>query len=190
MYPFVRMFWQFWRHRNDASLPITGTHESHHVVMPWDLDFWNELNNGRTLSLFDLGRMPLSQRIGVIGALRRQGWGMAVAGVSVRYRRRVQGFARLTMRSRAVCWDDRYVYTEQGMFRGDGECTSHALVRLAITDRKRGGVVNPARLMEALGQDPASPPMPDWIADWVRAEAERPWPPMADADSATEVMAA
>ncbi|SDE61498.1 acyl-CoA thioesterase [Limimaricola pyoseonensis] len=188
MYPFIRMIWQFWRHRDDAALPVTGTHVSRHIVLPWDLDFWNELNNGRTLTLYDMGRMPLSQRAGIIPALRREGWGMVVAGVSVRYRRRVQGFARITMKSRAVCWDERFVYTEQAMFRADGEATSHAMVRLAVTDRKKGGTVAPARLMESMGLDPVSPPMPGWIADWVRAENERPWPPMAD--DAAQAMAA
>ncbi len=180
MYPVFRLAWQFWRHRNDPPLLITETHVSRHIVLPWDLDVWNELNNGRTLTLYDLGRMPMSKRSGVIAALRSQGWGIVVAGVSIRFRRRVQGFAKVTMRSRAVCWDDRFIYTEQAMLRPDGEATSHALVRLAITSRSKGGVVTPARLIEVMGQDPVSPPMPDWIADWVRAEAERPWPPMAE----------
>ncbi len=189
MYPFLRLQWQFWRHRNDAALPLTGIHESQHVVMPWDLDMWNELNNGRTLTLYDLGRLPLSKRTGILETVRCERWGMVVAGVSIRYRRRVQGFARITMKSRAVCWDDRFVYTEQAMFRPDGEAASHAMVRLAITDRRNGGVVPPARLLEALGQDPISPPMPDWIADWVRAEAERPWPPMRDAETRAQAAA-
>ena len=34
-----------------------------------------ELNNGRTLTLYDLGRIPMMLRLGVIRTLRAKGWG-------------------------------------------------------------------------------------------------------------------
>ncbi len=71
MYPFIRMGWQIFKHRNDPPLPPGGVHESSHYCLPWDLDLWRELNNGRTLTLYDLGRIPLAKRIGLIPALRR-----------------------------------------------------------------------------------------------------------------------
>lgn len=178
MYPFIRMAHQIWRHRNDPPLPMTGTHESRHICWPWDIDPWVELNNGRTLTLYDLGRIPMSQRIGLVPVLRREGWGVAVAGVSVRYRRRIRAFQKFTMQSRTTCWDDKFSYMEQSMWLSNGECASHSLVRGAVTSKN--GIVPPAVLAEKMGVDPVSPPMPDWIKDWVKAEAERPWPPMQD----------
>ena len=77
-------------HSRAGSLPLDGTHVSRHICWPWDLDLWLELNNGRTLTLFDLGRMPLARRTGLEAALRAHGWGLTVAGVSVRYRRRIR----------------------------------------------------------------------------------------------------
>ena len=104
MYPVVRMPWQMWRHRGDPPLGPLGEHVSRHVCWPWDLDLWVELNNGRTLTLYDLGRVPMGARMGLTRALTRRGWSLTVAGASVRYRRRVRAFDRIVMRSRGVGW--------------------------------------------------------------------------------------
>lgn len=179
MYPFIRLGWQLWRHRRDPPMALTDTHVSHHICWPWDLDMWIELNNGRTLTLYDLGRMTMAPRIGLTAALRRNGWAMAIVGGSIRYRRRVRFLDRVVMKSRAICWDDRFIYTEQSMWKSDGACASHVLLRSAITGK--GGIVPPAQVIAALGADPASPPMPGWVAKWVAADGLRPWPPMQDA---------
>ncbi|NHX27094.1 thioeseterase, partial [Escherichia coli] len=59
MYPFFRMTKERVKHRSAGALQPGDAHLSHHLCWPWDLDIWNELNNGRTLTLFDLGRLPL-----------------------------------------------------------------------------------------------------------------------------------
>lgn len=175
MYPVARMAFQLWRHRADPSLGLFETHESRHLCWPWDLDVWGELNNGRTLTLYDLGRIPWFRRIGLDPALRREGWQVAVAGASVRWRRRVRAFDRLAMRTRALGWDARFVYIEQSLWRG-GECASHVLIRSAASDK--GGIVPPARLLAAIGHHEPSPPLPAWVQAWIAADGERPWPPM------------
>lgn len=181
MYPVVRFAWQMWKHRSDPPLGLFDTHVSHHYCLPQDLDLWAELNNGRTLTFYDLGRLPASQRMGVIGVLRRNGWGITMAGGSIRYRRRVTLFQRLTMRTRFVGWDSRFLYSEQSMWRPDGECTSHAIFRSAIVRAKgRGGIVPPAELAARLGQDGPSPALPRHVEAWIEADALRPWPPMQE----------
>jgi acyl-CoA thioesterase FadM len=179
MYPFARMFWQLYLHRKSPPLPLTGTHVSYHYCLPWDIDMWRELNNGRTLTLYDLGRIPLAGRVGLIGVLRRKRWGLTMAGASVRYRRRVRAFERVEMRSRLIGWDARFMYLEQSMWNARGECASHILYRAAVTGR--AGIVPTADLLAALGQDQAvTPPLPDWVRAWIAAEETRPWPPMQE----------
>ena len=82
------------------------------------------------------------------------------------------------MKSRAVCWDDKFMYLEQCMVRRNGEVANHALYRAAITDKN--GIIAPDLVLKAMGRDAKSPPIPDWIANWIEAEATRPWPPMQD----------
>ena len=181
MYPFIRMAKELFLYRNAPKLPLTGTHVSHHIIWPWDLDMWNELNNGRTLTLYDLGRLPLARRVGLDKVLAANGWGLTVAGSSVRYRRRVQAFARVEMRSRCIGWDARFVYLDQSMWLG-ADCTSQVLIRNAIVSR--AGIVPPAEMAAAMGHEGASPTLPAWVQAWIDAEALRPWPPETQACAA------
>ncbi|HBZ45179.1 MAG TPA: thioeseterase [Maritimibacter sp.] len=175
MYPFVRMIKEMIVARNAEPLPLTGTHVSHHICWPWDLDIWMELNNGRTLTIFDLGRIPLAQRAGLIRALAKNRWGLTMAGATVMYRKRVRMFDRIDVRSRALGWDDKFIYLEQSMWKGE-TCTSHILYRSAVTDKN--GIVAPIRMLQAMGiEDIASPELPDWVTGWIEADKHRPWPP-------------
>ena len=175
MYPYLRMFGQLRKFRHALRLAITDTHESRHMCLPWDIDPWMELNNGRTLTLYDLGRIPMAIRMGFDTVMRAQGWGLTVAGNSTRYRRRVRMFDRVTMRSRVIGWDDRFLYMTQSMWRGD-DCTSQMLLRSAVTSKT--GIVAPAQVLRALGQPETSPALPDWVQAWIAAESQRPWPPV------------
>ncbi|MEY4697125.1 MAG: hypothetical protein RIT14_1553 [Pseudomonadota bacterium] len=174
MYPFFRMAKELWIHRKAGELPLLGTHVSRHRCWPWDLDPWAELNNGRTLTLYDLGRIPLGIRTGLRRVLGQRGWGLAVAGNTVRYRRRVRAFEVVEMRSRCIGWDSRFLYIEQAMWKG-GDCASHMVLRTAVTSM--AGIVPPAQVLAALGEGVESPALPDWVQTWIAAEAARPWPP-------------
>lgn len=174
MYPFVRLAKEALKARNAPPLGLFDTHQSQHICWPWDIDPWMEMNNGRVLTLYDLGRIPLASRTGLDRAARANGWRLTVAGVSVRYRRRVQAFRRFDMRSRAVGWDARFLYIEQSMWRA-GECTNQMLLRMAVISK--AGMVAPERVAAALGYAGPSPELPDWVLAWIAADAERPWPP-------------
>ncbi len=174
MYPFLRLAYQLSVSRKAPPLAPLGTHVSHHRCWPLDLDMFLELNNGRTLTIYDLGRIPAARRVGLIAALRKNRWGMTMAGASVRYRARIRVFDRLEMRSRLVGWDARFFYLEQSLWRG-GTCCNQIVYRAAITGRD--GIVPAERLMAALGQDGPSPEMPRWVQAWIDADNTRPWPP-------------
>lgn len=178
MYPVIRMVKDLVKHRNAPRLHPLGTHVSRHRCWPWDIDLWMELNNGRTLTLLDLGRLPLAMRIGLISVLRKKRWNMTMGGVIVRYRRRIRPFESFEMRSRAIWWDERFVYLEQSMWKNDGECANHAMYRAAIVDKN--GIVAPQKVIDEMGFEGERPEAPDWVTKWVAAENARPWPPMQD----------
>ncbi|OYU41301.1 MAG: thioeseterase [Pseudorhodobacter sp. PARRP1] len=175
MYPYIRMAKELWKFRNAPPLGLFDPHISTHRIWPWDLDPWRELNNGRTLTLFDLGRIPMSVRMGFEKVAKANGWGITVAGNTTRYRKRVTVFQKLTQISRVVGWDDRFGYIEQSFWRGD-ECTNHMLLRYAFIGK--AGMVKPGEVIAALGYPAESPVMPDWITAWIAADAMRPWPPL------------
>ena len=59
MYPVFRLAKELFNHRKPDGLGLFDMHVSRHICWPWDLDMWMELNNGRTLTLYDLGRVPM-----------------------------------------------------------------------------------------------------------------------------------
>lgn len=174
MYPLFRMAKTYVIFHSAPLLPLLETHVSHHICWPQDIDIFLEMNNGRVLTLFDLGRYGLSLRTGLSRVLAKQRWGVAVAGSSTRYRKRIPPFARFEMRTRVVGWDDRFIYIEQSNWLGE-DCAAHALLRTCVTEG--GRMVPTDRVIKALGQVVASPPLPTWVSNWVEADATRPWPP-------------
>lgn len=176
MYPLLRFFWGAWRSKRLPPIGLHDTHVSRHTCMPWDIDLWNELNNGRTLTLYDLGRIPLAVRSGMWATLSRNKWGMTVAGCMVRYRRRILMFETFEMRSRAIGWDDKFFYIEQSLWKKHGECANHAVYRTAIIHK--GKLVPAPEVMAAHDSSIQSPDLPEWLQSWLATEEKRPWPPM------------
>ena len=174
MYPFLRTAATVLRERSKPRMGLFETHRMPLTCLPGDIDGFVEMNNGRILTLFDLGRLALALRIGLMEVLRREGWGLVVAGSTTRYRSRITPFQRVEMRTRLLGWDARFVYIEQAMWRGE-TCCNHALLRTGVT---RGGRLAPgADVARALGVDAVSPPLPDWVRAWAEADATRTWPP-------------
>lgn len=137
-------------------------------VLPNDLDTNLHLNNGRFLTLMDLGRVDLLVRLGVVGEMRRRRWGGVVASATVRFRRPLKLFQRFELHSRLLCWDDRWFYMEQRFVRG-GEMAAVAIVkaRFMAADGRR---VAPAEVVSATRHAMPSPPMPPGVREWVEAE--------------------
>lgn len=174
MTPILRTAAELLRARRAAPLPLLGLHKTPMRCWPGDIDLFLELNNGRTLSLFDIGRFGLAARMGLIRVLREKRWGLVVAGASVRYRARIRPFQKFEIRSRALAWDKRFIYIEQSMWRGE-TCCNHILLRTAVTEH--GSIVPTDQVLDALGETASSPDMPDWAQTWIDADATRPWPP-------------
>jgi acyl-CoA thioesterase FadM len=133
------------------------------------------MNNGRILTIMDLGRTGLGIRTGLVAALQRNGWGLTMAGTSVRYRKRIRPFTRFRMVSKCIGWDDKFIYLDQSIWIGQ-DCAAQILYRSAATDRN--GIVKPERLLAEMGMSDRQPRLPDWVQGWIDADRARPWPPV------------
>jgi len=141
-------------------------------VLPNDLDVYGHMNNGRYLTNMDLGRMDLILRTG-LGRTARQGkWNPLVAAVSMQYRRPLMVFNTFELRTRILCWDEKWIYLQQ-RFERRGHVAAVGLVRGLFMGKVR---VATSEVLKSLGVDPVSPPMPDVVRRWVesfRTEAPR-----------------
>ena len=136
-------------------------------VFPNDLDTNLHMNNGRYLTLMDLGRLDLLLRLGVVREVRRRRWNPVVASLGIRYRRSLAPWQSYELRTRLVGWDDRWFFMEQSFTRG-GELMAHAIVKALFVGP--GGRVAPQELVDATAYHVEPPEIPEAVRRWEQAE--------------------
>lgn len=150
-----------------AGQPIAPTEISRVGVttLPTDLDLMGHMNNGRYLSLFDLGRFDLLVRSGIWKLMDERGWYPVVANSTIAHRKSLKLWQRFVIESRLIGADDRAVYLEHRAVV-KGEIYARLFVRGRFVKRA-GGVLPISELIEALGYDPATiPAPPEWMHEW------------------------
>lgn len=140
----------------------------HLLTWPSDLDIALHMNNGRYLTLMDLGRYDLMARLGFLTKLRKRGWLPVVASATIRFRRSLALFQGFTLRTRIVGWDDRWIFLQQA-FERRGQVVALGVVRTAI--RSRGKAVPTRDVLAAAGHAGPSPEIPTWIREWYASES-------------------
>ena len=174
MYPYIRVALSVLRARRMPPLEPGETHVIRTRCWPWDIDPFMELNNGRSMTLMDIGSIPTALRTGILAAITREGWRMTMAGACIQYRRRVPPFAKMEIRTRAVGRDRRFLYIEHVTYV-NGAPAHNAVYRAVVVDAD--GIVETDRIAAAMGRSDWAPELPGWIAAWAEAEGKRPWPP-------------
>lgn len=172
MYPYLRFAKVFVRAQWGHRLKIDDVGRLKMRVWPGDIDFYPEMNNGRHLTLMDLGRIDLAVRTGLMKTARRMGWGFVVAGASVRFRRRLRPFSGFTLLTRLLGRDGRWFYFHQRTVR-DGRTCSSALVRAGLTSK--AGLVAVSDVLAAMGAGDWASDLPDWVRAWIASDELRPY---------------
>lgn len=148
--------------------PLAPLEESRLPMRVWatDIDPYLHLNNGRYLTLMDMGRLDLGVRTGLAALSLRRRW-MPVAGAAtVKFRRELRAFARFELSSRIAHWDERWLYFEHRMQVGE---TVHTWGAVKIAVRHKRTPISPADYLAAVGvtsPPPVLPPESD-LARWV-----------------------
>lgn len=137
-------------------------------VLPNDLDINLHMTNGRYLMLMDLGRFDLIVRMGLLREIVRRRWRPIVGSLTIRFRRSLNPFQSYELRTRLVCWDEKWFFIEQQFERGS-EIAATAVVKGLFRDS--GGNVPPQEVVNLTGDSIASPPMPEAVAEWQASEA-------------------
>ncbi len=139
------------------------------TTMPTDLDLLRHMNNGRYLSLMDLGRWDLLIRTGLAGAMRRHGWYAVVSSETISFRKSLHPWQRFTLESRLLGHDEKAVYMEHRCVV-DGEIYARAVVRARMMKRS-GGTLSHDELFGAIGRPEGIPDVEPWVHEWAAASA-------------------
>lgn len=142
-------------------------------VLPNDLDFNMHMNNGRYLTIMDLGRLDLILRSGLLKIMLREASVPILAYAGIRYRLSLDPFQKYTLRTQIVGWDQKWFYIEQRFLRGSGsqqEVAAIGLVKGCFYNQKSRTTVPSENVLTAIGYSAESPALPPHIIDWLHAE--------------------
>ena len=135
-------------------------------VWPHDLDVSLHMNNGRYLTLMDLGRTDILLRSGLWREALANKWTPIASAITIRFRRELRPLQAFRLETRLLCWDATLVVMEQtivinGGLR-DGQIAARALFKGGLYDRNAKAFVTIARLMQSIGVSAESPaPSPE-----------------------------
>ncbi|MGL4406701.1 MAG: acyl-CoA thioesterase [Notoacmeibacter sp.] len=138
---------------------IMDVHRLSFRVLPNDLDTNMHMNNGRYLTIMDLGRTDALIRSGLVKSVISEKWMPVIAGISMIYRRSLAPFERYTLETHLIGWDEKWVFMEQAFVRQNGDVAARAYVK--ATFLKKGQRVPSADIAEAAnyyGPSPALSP--------------------------------
>ncbi|MFW5969625.1 MAG: acyl-CoA thioesterase [Halofilum sp. (in: g-proteobacteria)] len=124
-------------------------------VWPTDLDIQRHMNNGRYLSVMDLGRYALMARSGLLGVAAKNRWMPLVRGIEIEYHKPLMPWQRFRLHTRLAGWDEKWLYLEQRFETDERICAS---ARIHGLMRGHEGNIPTSRLLEALGQADREPP--------------------------------
>jgi acyl-CoA thioesterase FadM len=145
------------------------------MVFPNDLDINLHMNNGRYLTIMDIGRLDLFIRGGLLKAIRGAGWRPVLSAVKVRFRRELRLWRRFRVESRVVFWEHTtFVMEHRIIIRGvDGldVIAAISLNRGGLHDPKRRRFVPVAELFGLMNIDAPSPPATEDVRAFLDAEA-------------------
>ena len=153
-----------WRPR----LQMLDECQTHFRTWFTDLDLLMHMNNGKYLSLMDLGRVDLMLRCGAFFKAREQGIYPVLASATIRYRRSLQLFQPFVMKTKILCWDDKYFFIQQ-KFEVRGELYAQAMVRARFL-KNSGGKVSPQEILDLIQIKDKSPAIPESVRLWVESE--------------------
>jgi acyl-CoA thioesterase FadM len=164
VYVIFRLIYVFLRARRAARQKPTERVETTLIVFPNDLDLNFHVNNGRYLTLMDLGRYDLILRTGLWPMLKKEGWYPVLSTASIRFRRSLRLFQRFNLSTQIVWWDEKWFFIEHQITVG-GELYARALVKGLFRDRN--GNVSVERMLKAAGQEAPDPgEAPEIVRTW------------------------
>ena len=143
-------------------------------VLPNDLDFNWHMNNGRYLTIMDLGRLDLILRSGLVKIMWEQKNVPILASAKIRYRMPLNPLKSYYLETKILGWDEKWFYIEQRFLLPHQDqkedVAAIGLVKGCFYDTKSGQTVPSQQILSAIGETMTSPPLPNHILDWQKAE--------------------
>ena len=157
----LRVFWRSWWCRKTDDVFFESRISFR--VWPSDLDLNLHMNNGRYLTLMDLGRTFLMAQVGILWQLPKRRWFPVVGAVDIQYYRSLDPFQKFELVTRVLTWDEKWFYVEQ-RFERKGNVLAKAYVRALFLGP--GGKVLPEEVVGLANIEKLNPPQDPILDFW------------------------
>jgi acyl-CoA thioesterase FadM len=139
-------------------------------VWPSDLDLLGHMNNGVYLTIMDLARLNLLIRSGLAKKLVSAGFYPVVAAETITFKKSLRAFRAFDIQTQILGWDEKNFYLEQ-IFLREEEVYARAIIKARLLN-KSGKKFTAVECMQAIGESAVSPPLPDYLQNWITASAK------------------
>ena len=131
-------------------------------VWPQDIDPFLELNNGRYVTLLDLGRFAYGARVDIKEFLKKNHWSLTITGTYNEYRYRLRLFQKFELKTKIIGYDKDWFYFFQKV-RVQWENSHVIRGQVCFHFQKRNRQTK--EVIEAMGEvfDPTQ--LPKWISE-------------------------
>ena len=157
----LRVLWVYLGAFFGKRLEVLQTSTVRLMVFPNDLDSYGHMNNGRYLTLMDLGRLDLIVRTGMGRVARQNQWNPLVGSVQIEYRKSLRPFQSFEVHTRVIGWDKKWFYMEQLFWCGKKQM-ARAIVKGLFRGSRHG--VSPLHVLRMVGGPEESPILPEELA--------------------------
>lgn len=145
-------------------------------VLPTDLDSNMHMNNGRYLTIMDLGRINLIIRNGFLRTIIKNTYAPVLGAAQMRFRIQLRPFQKYDLETRIICWDKKWAYIEQKFIIADGPklgaVAAIGILKGSFYDPKTKTTVPTDTIIQTLPKSVQknSPEFPDYVLKWIEAE--------------------
>ena len=159
MFPWLRLLRIAFTLIGKPQIDLLATTRIRLRVWPNDLDANMHVNNGRYLSLADIGRLHWFVRAGAMRIARKQGAFPVIGDAIAKFRRELRCFETFELESRLLGWDHKWGFLEHRFIK-NGRVIGVVAIRGVF--KGPNGPVDPGIFLAELSHDTPSPPLPDW----------------------------
>ena len=135
-------------------------------VWPTDLDNNLHMNNGRYLTIMDLGRFDWLLSCGYLGICFKKRWFPIVGALKILYLKPLKPFQKFQLKTRILGWDTKWIYVEQ-IFEVNGVLCSKSILQGLFHGPQ--GKISTHEWLKAVGHPKASPKLSEEIKSWLRS---------------------
>ena len=163
MYPWLRLISVGASALKEHRIDLFETTRVSLRVWPGDIDGNLHVNNGRYLTLADLGSVTWFLRSGVLSQARRFHAIPLIADSLAKFRRDLKLLQAFTIETRLVGWERRCIFLEH-RFLVDQHVSGLVAVRCVFKSGRR--TVYPSELLGGLSTRTQSPVLPAWLSQF------------------------